>query len=260
MDERDNLDREREVEMRHEDVDSTAGDGEHHATTGGSAAAGAVTGGVIGLAGGPVGAAIGAIGGAIVGAAAERMMHSDDDAERARAGLGNDQDRNPLIEDRARADTASGATDFGTVGAPPTRPDYAPSSDRMQLREEQLEARKTSVETGQVTIGKDVIEERRTLEVPVTREEVVVERQAIDRRPTNEPIAETGRTIDVPVHREQVSVDKQPVVYEEVGIGKREVTDTQQVSGTVRREEARIENEGDVNVRGTDRPTSERGL
>src|SRR5712671_5204442 len=75
---------------------------ENHATTGGAAAAGAVTGGVIGLTGGPIGAAIGAVGGAIVGAAAERMMHSDDDAERARAGYENDQDRNPLVEDRAK--------------------------------------------------------------------------------------------------------------------------------------------------------------
>ena len=60
------------------DDDSLSTAGESHATTGGAAAAGAVTGGVIGLTGGPVGAAIGAVGGAIVGAAAERMMHSDD--------------------------------------------------------------------------------------------------------------------------------------------------------------------------------------
>jgi outer membrane lipoprotein SlyB len=59
--------------------DDISAEGESHATMGGAAAAGAVTGGVIGLAGGPVGAAIGAIGGAIVGAAAERMMHSEDD-------------------------------------------------------------------------------------------------------------------------------------------------------------------------------------
>jgi len=69
------------------DVDNTIHEDETHATTGGAAAAGAVTGGVIGLTGGPIGAAIGAVGGAIVGAAAERMMHSDDDSERARAGL-----------------------------------------------------------------------------------------------------------------------------------------------------------------------------
>lgn len=72
------------------DPDVTDGDtlgdeeDEHHATTGGAAAAGAVTGGVIGLTGGPLGAAIGAVGGALLGVAAERMMHSDDDSERAR--------------------------------------------------------------------------------------------------------------------------------------------------------------------------------
>jgi hypothetical protein len=53
------------------------------------------------------------------------------------------------------------------------------------------------------------------------------------------------------VREEQVQVDKKAVVYEEVGIGKREVQDTQHVSGTVRREEARIEREGDVNVAGS---------
>jgi hypothetical protein len=67
---------------------------ETHATTGGAAAAGAVTGGVIGLTGGPIGAAIGAVGGAIVGAAAERMMHGDDD-----------RDVEPLPEPRADVET-----------------------------------------------------------------------------------------------------------------------------------------------------------
>ena len=47
----------------------------------------------------------------------------------------------------------------------------------MQLREEQLQARKTTVETGHVSLGKEVIEERTTVDVPVTREEVYVERQ-----------------------------------------------------------------------------------
>ena len=79
----DDTKREEHVRMHDADIVDSPGvetDHDSHATTGGAAAAGAVTGGVIGLAGGPVGAAIGAVGGAIVGAAAERMMHSDDDA------------------------------------------------------------------------------------------------------------------------------------------------------------------------------------
>jgi uncharacterized protein YcfJ len=104
MDRHDDREPDREVDS------STVGDGEHHATTGGAAAAGAVTGGVIGLTGGPIGAAIGAVGGAIVGAAAERMMHSDDDAERARAGFETDQDRNSMIEDRNKEPITGSST------------------------------------------------------------------------------------------------------------------------------------------------------
>src|SRR5215216_2117849 len=115
MEDRDEL---RRADGTNEDVDSTIDDGDSHATTGGAAAAGAVTGGVIGLTGGPIGAAIGAVGGAIVGAAAERMMHSDDDAERAQAGLDNDHDSNPLIEDRSRSGAEySGATARGDIDA-----------------------------------------------------------------------------------------------------------------------------------------------
>jgi phage tail tape-measure protein len=69
---------------REQSKSANSDDNETHATTGGSAVAGAVTGGLVGLAGGPVGAAIGAVGGAIVGVAAERIMHaeSEEDSER----------------------------------------------------------------------------------------------------------------------------------------------------------------------------------
>jgi uncharacterized protein (TIGR02271 family) len=120
----------------------------------------------------------------------------------------------------------------------------------VQLREEELRVHKQPVETGHVTVGKEVVEEKRSMDVPVTREEVTVERRPVERRPSDRPIDETSRTIEVPVREERVGVEKQPVVYEEVGVGKRQVTDTQSVSDTVRREEARIEREGDVNVRG----------
>ena len=55
-----------------------------------------------------------------------------------------------------------------------------------------------------------------------------------------------AQTIDVPVREERVDLEKQPVVYEEVEVGKTQVQETRKVSDTVRREEARIEREGDV--------------
>ncbi len=116
----------------------------------------------------------------------------------------------------------------------------------LQLREEELQARKQTVETGKVRIGKEVVSEQKTLEVPVTREEVTVERHPVERRPAEGTIGEGEQTIRVPVHEEQVSVEKRAVVTEEIGVGKRKVQETKEVSGTVRREEARIEGEGNV--------------
>jgi uncharacterized protein (TIGR02271 family) len=122
-------------------------------------------------------------------------------------------------------------------------------SETLRLREEQLQARKTSVETGRVQLGKDVVEEQKTMDVPVSREEVFVERHPVDRRPADQPIG-TGesQTIDVPVREEQLEVEKQPVVYEEVGVGKRATQESQTVSDTVRREELRMDKDGDIDV------------
>jgi uncharacterized protein (TIGR02271 family) len=129
---------------------------------------------------------------------------------------------------------------------------------RLQLRQEELVARKQQVQTGQVQIGKEVVSEQRTLEVPVTREEVYVERRPVERRVADRPIGDQNQVLEVPVREEQVTVEKQPVVYEEVELGKRAVQDTQQVSGTVRREEARIEQQGNVNVQGATSSTGNR--
>lgn len=122
----------------------------------------------------------------------------------------------------------------------------ANGSQTVELREEELAANTEIVETGRVNVGKEIVEETQTLEVPVTREEVTIERRPVDRRPADGGIGQGETTLRVPVHEEQVSVDKRTVVTEEISVGKRQVQDTQHVSGTVRREEVRIGREGDV--------------
>jgi len=119
----------------------------------------------------------------------------------------------------------------------------------VQVREEQLHARTQPVETGEVRIRKEVHTEHKTMEVPVQREEVVIERHAPTGRAATSDVRE-GEEIRVPVMEEQVVVEKTPVVKEEVTVGKRVVQDTQRVAGEVRKEEVRVEREGDVDVRG----------
>jgi uncharacterized protein (TIGR02271 family) len=119
----------------------------------------------------------------------------------------------------------------------------------VELREEKLQARTQEVQTGEVAVGKDVVTERQQIEVPVTREEVVIERRPAGGRPSGEPIGE-GEVLRVPVHEEEVHLDKETVVYEEVGVGTRDVHETERVGGEVRREEVRIDREGDVTLHG----------
>ena len=122
-------------------------------------------------------------------------------------------------------------------------------SPSVELREEELRVEKERVQAGEVRLRKEVITEERTVEVPVTREEVVIERRpAASGREAGGTINE-GEEIRIPLMEEEVRVEKTPVVREEVSLRKQQVQDTEHVSETLRREEARIEQTGDTNVR-----------
>jgi len=121
----------------------------------------------------------------------------------------------------------------------------------MQLREEQLQAEKQRVQAGEVRLHKDVVTEQRSIDVPVTHEEVYVEQHAVNPRVSDAPIGQ-GESIRVPVSEEQVNVTKNTVTTGEVEIGKRAVTENQRVTDTVRREEARIERDGDARIHTND--------
>jgi uncharacterized protein (TIGR02271 family) len=118
----------------------------------------------------------------------------------------------------------------------------------IRLREERLQAEKQRLQTGEVRVHKEVVTEQRNIEVPVTREEVVIEYHPVAEHAAETPISE-GETIRVPVSEEQVHITKTPVETGEVTIGKREVEETKQYTGTVRREEARLEQEGQPTIR-----------
>jgi uncharacterized protein (TIGR02271 family) len=122
---------------------------------------------------------------------------------------------------------------------------------RLELRGELLRAVKQRVQTGEVRLRKDVVTENQTINVPVTREDVIVERVPAEnagRTGVSGAIGE-GEEIRIPVSEERVSVTKEPVVTGEVRVQKRAVQDTQQVSDTVRHEELRVENQGNVPVK-----------
>jgi len=121
---------------------------------------------------------------------------------------------------------------------------------KVQLHEEQLRVQKTPVQTGEVRVHKEVHTQTQNIQVPVEREEVVVERRAASGAAATSDIR-AGEEVRIPIREEKVRVTKDNVVKEEVVVGKRKVTDTEQVQGEVRKEDVKVEKQGDVKVRET---------
>jgi len=137
------------------------------------------------------------------------------------------------------------------TGQPATGVADTNEARRLQLRAEQLQVYKQPVQTGEVGIRKEVVSEQQNIDVPVSHEEVYIERRAGSGQVSDTPIGE-GESLRVPVRAERVQVNKQTVETGEVALGKRTVQGTQRVTDTVRHEEARVEHQGDVNVEGGD--------
>jgi uncharacterized protein (TIGR02271 family) len=119
---------------------------------------------------------------------------------------------------------------------------------RIQLLSEVLRINKERVQVGEVKLRKDVVTERQNIEVPVTREELVIERTPVQgQRPASGEFG-TDREIKVPLSEERVHVEKKPVVAEEVQVGKKKIHQTRTVAEDVQREELKVEEEGDVRI------------
>ena len=107
---------------------------------------------------------------------------------------------------------------------------------------ETLAIDKRQVETGRVRIRKIVHEHEQTVDPPLWREEVVIERVPIN-RVVNEPPStrSEGETLILPLLEEVFVVEKRLLLKEEVRITKRRIDTHAPQRVTLRREEATVE-------------------
>jgi uncharacterized protein (TIGR02271 family) len=124
--------------------------------------------------------------------------------------------------------------------------------DAMTRSEERLQVGKEAVETGRARLRKYIVTEDVQTTVPVSREEVRVEREPITE--ANREAAMSGPELTEEEHEmtlteERPVVSKETVPVERVRLGKEQVTEEQQVTEQVRKE--RVETEGES---GTERP------
>jgi uncharacterized protein (TIGR02271 family) len=110
----------------------------------------------------------------------------------------------------------------------------------VRLREEQLDIIKERVQVGELQLQKEVVEEQRTVYVPLLREEVYIERRPVTDGKYDGSAFTEDEIIRIPITEERIEVTKRPVVVEEVIVGKRKIQETKQVQDIIRKEEARI--------------------
>ena len=211
------------------------------------------------LAGAGIGAAAGGLLGALVGMGIpeEDARHFEQGFKQGgilvtvNAGARSAEARRSLLESGADLGPTARTTAGATAGVAGTS-----DQERLELREEQLQVETREKQAGEVRVRKDVVTEQRNIEVPVTREEVVIERHTGSGREASKQGIGGDEEVRIPLMEEEVDVKKRAVVREEISVGKRPVTETKNVSETVRREEARIDREGDAGIRpfeGTER-------
>jgi uncharacterized protein (TIGR02271 family) len=147
-------------------------------------------------------------------------------------GVDRDRDRDlDLDRDRERE----------TVGRDTSGPT---TDDAMTRSEERLNVGTQKVQTGRARLRKYVTTEQQTVTVPVSREEVRVEREPIT--DANRDAALSGPDIsdeehEVVLSEERPVVEKEAVPVERVRLDKETVTDQQQVSDEVRKEQIDVD-------------------
>ena len=162
-------------------------------------------------------------------------------------GLGYGEWRSPTglpeTSGQATADaySAPGAEGYDTSG--PT------TDDAMTRSEERMDVGTAIEETGRVRLRKYVVTETVQQSVPVSHEEVRVEREPITEANVGQAMA--GPEIseeehEVTLHAERPVVAKETAPVERVRLAKEDVTGEETVSGEVRKEHIETEADGDT--------------
>jgi uncharacterized protein (TIGR02271 family) len=166
---------------------------------------------------------------------------TDDDTTTTGTGTGYDTDTGTGYD----TDTTGTRTEGYDTSGPTT-------DDAMTLSEERVNVGTQRREAGRARLRKYVVTENVTQTVPVTREEVVVEREPIT--DANVGDATSGPDIseeehEVVLHEEAPVVDKTVEPVERVRLGTQQTTEQQTVTEQVRKE--RIDTDTDLNTTGT---------
>ena len=106
---------------------------------------------------------------------------------------------------------------------------------KLQLHEEQLDISKIWIQTGEITVRREVVTEIKRIEVPVVREELVIEKKVLDATSLDQQAQHT-ETIRIPISEERIEIIKHPTALEDISIYKNTFEETIQIDETLKKE------------------------
>ncbi len=176
----------------------------------------------------------------------EKSQGTEDQKNQYSSGQGNDASSSSQGNDASSSSQGSGASSSAQGNDTSQTTSGNKIEGSLELHKEQLDVTKNNVSAGEVVLSKEVVEEQKTVDVPVMHEEVVIKRTPVNQR-SNASIT-SEETVHIPVSEEQVQVNKYTVTTEEISASKRQVEETQQVQETLKHEEAHVNTTGSVDI------------
>lgn len=110
---------------------------------------------------------------------------------------------------------------------------------KIQLHEEQLDIQKKRVQTGKVSMHKEIITEEKNITVPVNREELIIEKEILGEEP---------EIIRIPIKEEQIEIKKHPVVLEDVSYHIEQFEENQHVEEALKKERLIVKTDGSMPI------------
>ena len=126
------------------------------------------------------------------------------------------------------------------IESEPKQEDSESESTRVPLIEEKLSVSKREVTYKEASLIKEPVRETKTVEVPLTYEELIIERRPPTEATTSQhelkPPVTAREEIKIPLKREEVEVKKEPYVKEEVVVKKRRTEERKTITEEVKSE------------------------
>lgn len=185
-----------------------------------------------------------------------RTAGTDRDRNAAAAGTAGVAGTAAAGHDRRDGDVADRdavAADRDRAAVDQDRAAVAGEDASVVRHEERLNVGTQEREAGHARLRKYVVTDHETVDVPVEREEVTVERTPLN---GTEGRVDNGRIgeeeVDVTLHEERPVVEKEAVAVEKVGLNKQTVRETQRVEADVQKEQVDVETDVDRKAVGRD--------